>query len=152
MKNIDTRELISGVVLVGFGVFIALYASSHYEIGTVRRMGPGFFPTMLGWILAALGIVVTLMSFRKVEHALTPPPFELRPFLAVLLAVVTFAVLINRIGLILTTIILIVIAATANTKFRFSRALLLGGCVSILAWLIFTVGLQMNLPAFKFPE
>lgn len=152
MKYIDVRECISGLVLVGLGLFVALYAGTHYEMGVVRRMGPGFFPILLGWILTGLGVVVVLMSLRNVEHVLKPPRFEARPFFAVLCAVLAFALLINRIGLIPTTVILVVIASAGNTTFRPARALVLGVTLAVLAWLVFSLGLQMNLPAFELPR
>ena len=53
MKHVDVRELIAGAVLMSFGLFVALYAAGHYPVGQAARMGPGFFPVALGWILAA---------------------------------------------------------------------------------------------------
>lgn len=151
MKNIDIREFISGAALVAIGLFVALYASSHYEIGAPARMGPGFFPVALGWILCALGAMVIVFSFRQAMHALTPPPFALRPFLAVVIAVAAFAVLIERVGLMPTALVLAVIASLAGSRFKLGKAVLLGVSLAVLSWLIFTVGLQMTLPAFKLP-
>lgn len=148
MKNVDIREFISGVVLITIGLFVALYALSHYEIGVPARMGPGFFPAALGWILAGLGSIVVMLSFRQMMHALSPPPFALRPFLAVVIAVAAFSILIDRLGLIPTTLISVVIASFANRVFRLRRAVFLGILLGILSWLIFTLGLQMTLPAF----
>lgn len=151
MRHIDAREFISGAALVAIGLFVALYASSHYEIGVPARMGPGFFPTALGWIVGALGVLVIASSFRRAIHALTPPPFAVRPFLAVVIAVAAFAALIERIGLMPTALILAVIASFAGRNFKLGKAVLLGACLAVLSWLIFTVGLNMTLPAFKLP-
>lgn len=130
------------------GASVALYASSHYPIGSAARMGPGYFPTMLGWILAFLGLVVALLSFRAVVHAFEPPSFTPRPFIAVIAAVAVFALLITRIGLVPTTLIVVFITASGSNSFRPLRALVLGVCLSVIAWLIFSLGLQMTLPAF----
>ena len=62
MKNIDWREFIAGALFSAVGIAVALYASSHYQVGSAARMGPGYFPTMLGWVLAALGVVIALLS------------------------------------------------------------------------------------------
>lgn len=152
MKRIDIRDFLAGAALVAVGLFVALYATSHYRVGEPARMGPGFFPAALGWILAGLGALVLLFSFKKTVHAFDPPPFALRPFLAVLLAVAAFGALIERLGLIPTALILTVIAAFANARFRLERALLLGAFLALLSWLIFSVGLQITLPAFAFQE
>ena len=134
--------------MVAVGAFVALYASSHYQIGSAARMGPGYFPALLGWILAFLGVVVSLLSFRPVVHALSPPPFTLRPFLAVIAAVALFALLITRIGLVPTTILMVIITSSGSNTFQLRRAVVLGVCLSVIAWLIFSLGLQMTLPAF----
>lgn len=144
----DTRDFIAGLVMIAGGAFTALYASSHYQVGDAARMGPGYFPTILGWILAFIGLVVAALSFRTVVHILTPPPFTLRPFIAVIGATALFAILINRIGLIPTTIVMVVVTASGSNSFRFPRAVVLGVCLSVIAWLIFVFGLQMTLPAF----
>lgn len=151
MKHIDVREFIAGATLIAVGLFVALYASSHYKIGEPAHMGPGFFPTALGWILGGLGAIVLVLSFRKTVHALTPPPFALRSFVAVVISVAAFSVLIERIGLMPTTVVVSVIASMAGQSFKLGRALLLGVFLAVLSWLIFTVGLQLTLPAFKLP-
>ena len=134
--------------MMAVGVFVALYAASHYRMGSAERMGPAYFPSLLGWILAIIGLVVALLSFREVVHLLTPPPFTPRPFIAVIAAAALFAVLIERIGLLPTTIVMVVVAAAGSNSFKPVGALLLGVSLSIIAWLVFSYGLQMNLPAF----
>lgn len=144
----DTRDFIAGALLTAIGAAVAMYASNQYQVGDTARMGPGFFPTMLGWILAFIGLVITAMSFRTVKHILTPPPFTPRPFIAVIVAVALFALLINRIGLIPTTIVMVIVTSSGSNSFRFPRAVVLGVCLSVIAWAIFVFGLQMTLPAF----
>lgn len=144
----DIRDLVAGLAMLAVGVFVALYASSNYQVGSAERMGPGYFPTLLGWILAFFGLVVALLSFRAVVHLLTPPPFTPRPFIAVIVSVWLFSVLISRIGLIPTTIVTVMVTAVGSNSFRPARALVLGVSLSVIAWLIFTLGLQMTLPAF----
>ena len=144
----DIRDFVAGVAMIAVGLFVALYASSQYQVGTAARMGPGYFPAMLGWILAFLGLVVSLFAFRQVVHLINPPPFTPRPFIAVIAAVAFFALLITRIGLIPTTILMVMITASGSSSFQPRRALLLGVSLAAIAWLIFSLGLQMTLPAF----
>tara|TARA_R110000823_G_scaffold55161_2_gene134831 strand:- start:1529 stop:1984 length:456 start_codon:yes stop_codon:yes gene_type:complete len=144
----DIRDLSAGVALFAFGLFVALYASNNYELGSAARMGPGYFPALLGYILTALGAVIALLSLRKTTHLLKPPPFTLRPFVAVTAAVGIFALLITRIGLIPTTIIVVIVTAFGSNSFQLSRALVLSVSLSVFVWLIFSVGLKMTLPAF----
>jgi hypothetical protein len=152
MKDVDVRELSAGIVLIVFGLFVALYAASNYSIGVPAKMGPGFFPVALGWILAGLGLVVALLAFRKTVQHLHPPPFRARPMVAVLAAIGVFSLLVDRLGLVPATFALVCIAGFAEGRYRLTRTLLLGASLALLAWLVFTVGLQMTLPAFTFLE
>jgi hypothetical protein len=144
----DIRDLIAGLLMISVGLFVALYASNQYQVGSAARMGPGYFPTILGSILAVLGLVIALMSFREVVHILKPPPFTPRPFIAVIAAVALFALLIGRVGLVPTTILMVIVTASGSNSFQLPRAVLLGISLSVIAWLIFSLGLQMTLPAF----
>lgn len=148
MRHIETRDLIAGGVLAAFGVFVALYAAHHYEVGEPSRMGPGFFPVALGWLLAGLGVVIALMSLRKTVQVLHPPPVSLRALLAIAAAILVFSLLVERLGLVPATVALTFVAVFAERPVRWRRTLLLAGGLSLLSWLVFTVGLGMTLPAF----
>ena len=146
--KLDIRDLVAGIAILCVGLFVALYASRQYEMGNAARMGPGYFPTMLGWIMAGVGLIIALLSLRSTRHVLTPPPFTLRPFLAVITAVALFAFLVLRIGLMPTTLVIVMVASMASNTFQWRRSLLLAISLSVIAWLIFSWGLQMTLPAF----
>ena len=146
--NFDSRDLISGVAMVGVGLAVAVYSFNSYPVGSAARMGPGYFPIVVGSVFAALGLLIALLSLRKTVHALTPPPFTWRPFLAVMASVALFGLLITRIGLIPTALITVLVTASGRNGFEGRGALALGGALAVIAWLIFSVGLQMSLSAF----
>jgi hypothetical protein len=152
MKHIELRDLVAGALMVAAGLFIAAYAGTHYKIGTPSRMGPGFFPVALGLILAGLGVIIGLLAFSKSLHALTPPTFALRSVLAIPLAILVFAFLVERAGLIPAALALTCVAAIADRSLTLRRTLLLGMALALISWLVFSVGLQMTLPAFAFLE
>lgn len=152
MKHLDLRDFIGGSLLTGVGLVIALYAGIHYELGQASRMGPGYFPVALGAILAVLGVVIALMSLKKSPHVLLPPPFRLRPLLAILASILAFAAVVTKFGLVPATLLLVAIASRAESDAPWGRTLVLGLALSMLAWLIFVFGLQMQLPAFAFLE
>ncbi|MEO8060794.1 MAG: tripartite tricarboxylate transporter TctB family protein [Burkholderiales bacterium] len=151
MIRVDARDLVGGVVLVGIGLFTAVFASSHYALGQLARMGPGFFPTALGCVLVGLGTLVVLLSFRQTTHTLHPPPFRPRALVAVLAAVLVFSLTVTRFGLVPATLVLVFVSALAEPGYRWKRTALLALALAAMSWLIFIVGLQMTLPAFTFP-
>ncbi len=144
----DLRDLAGGVLLSAFGVFVAFYASRNYEWGEGGQLGPGFFPTMLGIVLAVLGVVIALFSYSRVAHELTPPPFRLRPFLAIVCSIAVFALSLERLGLFPATALLTGIAVLAERPYNIRRTVLLAGSLALMSWLIFAKGLDMQLSAF----
>lgn len=150
MKNIEHRDLAAGALLCACGLFVALYASSNYTIGDAGSMGPGYFPMVLGWVLAGLGVIIALLAFRKTVQVLHPPAFRLRPILAILASILVFSLLVERLGLVPATVALTAVAVFAERPFRLKRSLLLAAGLSLISWLIFTVALSMSLPAFNF--
>ena len=60
MKVKSERDLWAGLMFIGFGLFFAIWALTHYQMGTAVRMGPAYFPTMLGGLLVFLGALVLL--------------------------------------------------------------------------------------------
>lgn len=134
--------------MIGIGVFVAIYAANHYQVGEPARMGPGFFPVALGWILAGLGVIIVGLSFHTAHRVLVPPPFTPRTMLAVLGAIAVFGLLLTRFGLIPAAVALTFIAVLARPGFSFKRTLALAVSLAVLSWLIFTIGLQMTMPAF----
>jgi hypothetical protein len=142
------RDVGAGVLFVVLGVAVALYARAHYELGEVARMGPGFFPFWLGWLLAGLGVIIALQAVRRPVAAAAAPRAAWRPVVAVSAAVWAFAMLIERAGLVPATLVLVFVACAGQRPYPMRRALVLAPILALLAWAIFRLGLQMNLPAF----
>ncbi|GAB4398778.1 MAG: tripartite tricarboxylate transporter TctB family protein [Rhodoferax sp.] len=135
---------------MAIGLFVVRYAGQHYTVGEMARMGPGFFPVVLGWVLTGLGGLMALLSMRGAVQGVQPPPWRPRVLMAVLAAVVVFALLVERLGLVPATLALTLVASVAQRPYRWRRAIGLGLVLALLAWLIFSVGLKMTLPAFAF--
>src|SRR5205085_6083775 len=62
MKIRSQKDFWSGLMFIGSGLFFALWAMEFYQMGTAVRMGPAYFPTVLGGLLAVLGAIVLLQS------------------------------------------------------------------------------------------
>jgi putative tricarboxylic transport membrane protein len=62
MKIKSQKDFWSGLMFIGSGLFFALWAMEFYQMGSAVRMGPAYFPTVLGFLLAVLGGFVLLQS------------------------------------------------------------------------------------------
>jgi hypothetical protein len=67
------KDFWAGLMFIGVGVFFMVWALTHYQMGTAVRMGPAYFPTMLGGLLAFLGVLVLIESFAMQGPPLTLP-------------------------------------------------------------------------------
>ena len=93
LRNTD---VIGGLLTVGLAVGV-LVESSQYERGTLLRMGPGYFPMLLGTLLLTLGVVLTLRGFMRHGEPIIVPPW--RPIAFISAAVGLFAFTLPAFGL-----------------------------------------------------
>jgi hypothetical protein len=137
------KDFYAGLLFVAFGVF-AIIIARNYPLGTAARMGPGYFPRLLGMLLIVLGAALSLIALRGRGTPL--PGWKWRPVSIVLLSVVAFGLVLTHIGLVLSTIGLIVVASTASREFRFRESLLSGALLAALSVGVFVIGLKLQLP------
>src|SRR4029077_12281887 len=130
-------------LLMGLG---GLYFGKDLNSGTAGRMGPGYFPFVLSWLIIAIGVVVGLMSLSTEGPPIEVPQF--RPLFFVLLSVIVFGYLMSYVGLAITGVVMTLIAAFARREVKLFESLLLGVGLSIGCVLIFVYGLGQPLPAW----
>jgi len=147
MRNRDYTDLIGGGLLVVLGVACGWYAT-RYNIGTLTRMGPGYFPTALGFLLAFLGLLILLPALRRRGDF---PVVHWRPLVAILLAIAAFGLTVREIGVVPATFLMTGIAAVAQPGVPVIRTLLLAAGLSALAVIIFLRALGVLLPMFNWP-
>lgn len=139
------KDFYAGLLFIAFGV-AAIGIGSNYALGTAARMGPGYFPRILGILLVALGALLSLRALRVPGPSIAR--FSLRPTLVVLGSVVLFGLIVERVGLFASTVILIVAASTASHEFRWKEAIASGILFALLAIAVFVLGLKIQLPVW----
>src|SRR6266536_2325788 len=97
----NPKDFLAGLIFVAFGI-AAIVLGNAYPLGSAARMGPGYFPRILGILLIVLGAAPALRSLRLVGTPL--PGWKWRPVLVVLGSVVVFGLVMTHIGLVLSTI------------------------------------------------
>jgi hypothetical protein len=148
----DAEDLVSGLIFVGLGLGAVVIALG-YPMGTAARMGPGYFPTVLGGLLAVIGLAIVVKSLgvsQPEERAGERQPGLgdallrlLRPLVFVAGALVAFAFLLPRYGLVLAVIALVMISAFADHRPRLLRAIPLAAVMAALVVLVFVRGLGL---------
>jgi len=149
MKQITLRgsaDLYLGLLLLLISGVVFWYISG-LEIGTVRRMGSGYFPLVLTIILAGFGLVLAIKGVIAKSEAVAP--MSLRPLFVILLSFVVFALLIDRIGLICAIFAQIAVAHFASDETKAVQSVLFGIVLAALSAGVF-VGL-LNMPVELLP-
>lgn len=141
----DWPDLLGGVVMAALGVAVAAYAAANYEIGTLRRMGPGFLPLGLGALLAVFGAMIALPALGRPAEAVT---IAWRETLCVLAAILIFGLGMHRLGLVPATVLSVLVASTAAPHEGVAWRLTLAAVISALTWVIFSVGLRLTIPVW----
>ena len=137
------KDFWSGILFILIGVG-AIVLALKYNLGTAARMGPGYFPRILGILMIVLGLVLALRALRTQGAPI--PSWKWRPTIIVLGSVVLFGMIVQTIGVAISTVILIVTASAASHEFRPREALIAGVLLAALAVGVFVVGLKLQLP------
>lgn len=131
-------------MFIAFGTFFVAWSLAHYQLGSAVRMGPGYFPAVLGGLLVVLGLVVLAKSL-----ALDGPKvaaFHFRPLVLVALSVIAYGYLMQPAGLALTTIAAVFIAAFAGHEFRWKEVSIMALVLVVFSYLVFVKGLTLPFP------
>lgn len=137
------KDFWSGLMFLAFAA-VDLVTATGYSMGRGGRMGPGYFPTLLGAVLALLGAILVARSFVSRGEAVQR--IELRPLLVLTLCVILFGAMIQPLGLVISLAIVTFLAAFAGRNVRLTEAVLLSAGLTVLAVLIFVVALRLPLP------
>ena len=142
----NNKNFWAGMMLIGIGA-AAMFIARDYRFGSTLRMGPGYFPTVLGGILILFGTYVMIMGLRSNEKI--QGRWSLRALLALPLSIVLFGVLIEHAGFIAALAALVFGSAAAGNKFKFIEVLLLTVVLTGLSVAVFILGLQLPYPLIK---
>jgi hypothetical protein len=150
MKLENQKDFGAGILFIILGAFFAILGF-QYKIGTAAKMGPGYFPTVLGMIVILLGVIISIGSLTSGVGDKKAVTFGWPPLFFILGSVVLFGLLLRPLGLILSLFILIAISSYASRKFSW-KSMLLNATVLILICLaifVWALGLQLSLgPSF----
>lgn len=141
----DNKDFWSGAMLIAVGAATVLIAR-NYAFGTTLRMGPGYFPTVLGAILVLFGlyfVVVGLRSNEKIKGA-----WSLRAMIVLPLAFVVFGVMMTYAGFVPALLVLIFGSALASPQFKLIEVLLLSAVLIAIAVVLFVWALGLPYPLF----
>jgi len=141
----NNRDFIAGLLLALIGV-AAVVIARDYPFGTAMWMGPGYFPTVLGAVLALFGSYLIVRGLRFAEAV--KGTWGWKPLGLITLSIVLFAATVERLGLIPALVLVLMVSALAARDFRLKEALVLTAVMTAVAVLIFPYALKLPYPLF----
>ena len=139
------KDFWSGVMLITIGG-AAMLIARNYPFGTSLRMGPGYFPTLLGGLLVAGGVYLVGKGFRSSD--MIERGWSLRALIVLPVALVLFGYLMDHAGFIPALVVLIFASAAAGPEFSFMEVSLLVLVLAVLSVVVFIWGLGLPYPLF----
>ena len=140
----SVKDIVAGVTFIGFGAAFAIGATT-YGLGTMVRMGPGFFPLVVGVLLAVVGVAIVARSAIEGEQGeITPPPW--RALGLIIAALILFGLTVRGLGLIPTIFLTALLSALASRQTGVLAGLALALALTVVSVLIFVVALSLQLP------
>jgi hypothetical protein len=138
-----SKDFWAGVMLIVTGA-AAVILARDYAFGTMLRMGPGYFPSVLGGVLVLFGLYLLAQGLRGDE--MIEGNWSLRALIVLPLSLVMFGLLMDHAGFVPALMALIVGSAAAGSEFKLTEALLLAAGLTAFAVLLFVWGLGLPYP------
>ena len=150
LRLASRKDVLAGLLFIAVAVF-GLVLSRNYPVGTALRMGTGYVPRLLCWILLGLGIVVLVQGLREVEPKraqASDAPSAWRAVFFVTASLVIFGLGLERLGLVVSILLLIAFAAFAASHLRPLETIVAALLLIALSWGIFILGLGLTIPVW----
>jgi hypothetical protein len=156
MKIKSQKDFFSGLLFLGVGIAFS-WGATTYRMGDASRMGPGYFPLMMGIVMTILGIIITLKALvLETEGGDRIGSWAWKPMACILGANLAFGVLLGGLpriklpamGLIAGIYLLTIIASLASKRFNLRHALILATVLAAGCYLAFIVLLKLLIPVW----
>jgi hypothetical protein len=156
MRIKSQKDFFSGLLFIVVGVAFA-WGATNYKVGDAARMGPGYFPLLLGVLMAIVGIAVTFAALTvETEDGDKVGKFAWKPLFFIILSNLVFGLLLGGLpsiglpymGMIAAIIALTFIAALAGEEFKFKEVLILAIILAVSCYSTFIWALKLQFPAW----
>jgi hypothetical protein len=137
------KDFWSGIMFIAFAA-VAIVTARGYSLGAAGRMGPGYFPMLLGAALGILGLILVARSLVIEGEAISR--LRLGPLFVIALGVCLFGLAIERLGLVIALIVATAVTAFASRESRPFEVGTLALALAAFAVAVFVLALRLPLP------
>ncbi len=136
----NAKDLFAGMLFVAVGV-AAVVVGRDYPFGSASRMGPGYFPVLVGAVLIFIGLVVAARA--PATQAERIGQIAIKPVFLVIGAIALFAACIETLGLALAILLVVIVGYLANPQPKWVELLILAVVLTVASLGIFVYGLKL---------
>jgi putative tricarboxylic transport membrane protein len=140
----NPKDFWTGVIYLVFGLG-AVVIGRDYSMGTATKMGPAYFPTVLGYLLALIGAIAVVRAF--IQPGTPIGRFAVKNLAIVLGATVLYGLLVRGAGLAIAVFVLVMGSAWASISFRWAPSIVLAVGLAVFSVAVFIWGLGLPIPA-----
>jgi hypothetical protein len=137
----------AGLMFIGFGL-LAVVVARDYPFGSTMRMGPGYFPTVLGGLMIVMGAIISIRSTWVTGEGIRR--FGWRGLFFLSLAFATYGFLIDTmdVGFVISIAAVVLLSTLASREFNWVESLWLAALLVLGTVAVFIWGLDMPYPLF----
>ena len=145
IKIRNPKDFWSGAMFAAFGG-AGIWLAKAFPYGTAARMGPAYFPTVVGGLLVAFGLYIAGRGLAVDGERVGR--FNFKPLLLVLAGLVFFALALERIGFVGAVFVLVVLSSLAGHDFRLRETLIVSSALAVGTVLLFVYALKLQIPVW----
>ena len=145
MRIKSAQDLTTGLLFIAIGLGAYLIAID-YPMGSARSPGTGVLPKTLAWLLGGTGVILIIKSLLVEGARLTG--WAWRPAIMITLAAAAFALLVDRLGLVVAMAVSMTLTALGTPETRWLEYILFALFMIVLGVVVFIYGLGMPIPIF----
>lgn len=146
MYKRDYTDLAGGALVLAIGLFLVIDSTYNYALGTLVSMGPGMFPLGVGYVLAALGVIIMAPAFFRPGATVE---ISWRPFIAIIAAGLMFSLTIERFGMLPAVAAASAVSTLAERRGRVGPTLVLVASMLVFSVITFRLLLGLNIPLVR---
>jgi hypothetical protein len=141
------KDFTSGLMFVLVGLSFS-WVARGYSMGSAAKMGPGYFPFMLGLVLALLGAIVLVSALSTKGEADHLERWDIKTLLWILGSVVLFGLLLKPLGMVLSVLVLVLVSSMASHEFSWKGAIINSIVLVLISMGAFVYGINLQMPVW----
>lgn len=138
----NTKDMVSSIVLISVGGIFAVTSLASLEVGTGLRMGPGYFPLVLSCLIVGIGFILMMVSLRG-EGGLDMQAAPARAVAAIIMAPILFGLVVRGAGFIPAVAATAFSASLASPQLSTKQILIIAAGMTAFCVVVFVYGLGL---------